>query len=986
MTAAAIFAFLLGINLAVARDVANSGRFSLDGKWRFALAPDAATADAKYGKFYDAAFDSSAFKAITVPSNWTTNDEFEEPHYRRPTEAEGFYLHSFDAPASLQGRRVLLHFDGVWVSAEVWLNGKNIGRHDSGFTSFAIDVSKTIKPGKKNQLAVRVRQRVQSHRFDTNDDWSLPGIYRSVWIEDTPRALYIESVEARSKFDGEYRNADVEVRAMISRNEKAYIFAPSPPFELVATLLRDGKTVATQTYSGATITSGHNGRDVPVTLHVNTPAAWTAETPHLYDLHIDLHYHGELVHTWSDRIGIRDVSTAGGILRVNGQPVKLRGVNRHDEHPDVGRATRHEHWRQDLELMKAANINTIRCAHYPPAEGFLRLCDEMGFYVLNEIPLGYGGDDLSNPLLSEGMFLRLYETVARDRNRPSVIIWDLGNEDPFTSIHLAGLRALKGMDPTRPVLMPFRADTHLPPEIDILAPHYWSAADYDKLAAASRRPIITTEYSHALGPGEFDFGELEQRFDTLTAHPSGAGGCIWIWADQGIRRPVNGRKVLHPMRDKKSYTPYDSSLVAENIIENGAAIIDAHGNDGADGIVNADRTPQRDYWETKAVYAPVRVLVERIAFNANQPALRIPVRNDHDFLNLNTVNIVWTLYRDAEAIDKNEVTLNAPPRVTAHLEIPTSKIVELSRHVYYVDIAFLRADGSEMTRKSVRIGYESTPQPVAPAETKPTAPKVEKLSGVVAVTVADARYEFNSVIGEIASISIAGKRLTDRATLVVWRPADYAERNPLDKRERQYDWDTFMQNIAPKLLKWEIGESSDAIRITASVEYRADDRNAAIATYTYTITDTGILRVALEVEPKLDAPFIPETGLEFSIGKNLTRLTWLGYGPLNSVAGKTAATRFGWWSFAPTDVLSKGNKWSPDWMRFTVADGASLHIRGAQATRLGGDATTGYTVRVLTHQSGAWTKLFPPERPEWYLDTARTKTFSGAFEVVPVAE
>lgn len=969
-----------------ARAAAASGQLSLDGQWRFALAQNAAEADAKFGKFYEASFDSSSFKPITVPSNWTTNDEFESPHYRRPTFSEGFYLHSFDAPASLKNRRVLLHFEGVWVSAEVWLNGKNIGRHDSGFTSFAFDVTKNIKPGKKNEIAVRVRQRVQSHRFDTNDDWSLPGIYRSVWIEDTPRELYIESVDVRTVFDCEYRNATVEVRAMISRNEKAYIFAPSPPFELKATLSRDGKIVATHTYTAATITSGHNGRDVPVTLRVDSPAAWTAETPNLYDLRVDLYYHDKHVHTWSDRIGIRDVSTAGGILRVNGWPVKLRGVNRHDEYPDAGRVTRAEHWRQDLELMKAANINTVRCAHYPPAEGFLRLCDEMGMYVLNEIPTGYGGGELNNPILAEGLFLRLHETVARDRNRPSVIIWDFGNEDPFTSIHLAGLRMLKGLDPTRPVLMPFRADTHLPPEIDILAPHYWSAADYDKLAADSRRPIVTTEYSHALGPGEFDFGELEQRFDTLTAHPSGAGGCIWIWADQGIRRPVNGREVLHPMRDKKRYTPYGAELVAERIIENGAAIIDAHGNDGADGIVNADRTPQRDYWETKAVYAPVRVLAERIAFNANQPALRIPVRNDHDFLDLNTVKIAWTLYRDADAVDKNEVTLAAPPRATAHIEIPTAKITDLAQHVYYADIAFLRADGSEMTRKSVRIGCESTPQPAAPAADNPTKPKIEKHGDIVSVAVGATRYEFNSATGEIASIDMVGKRLTDGATLVVWRPVDYGERNPLDKRERQYDWDTFMRNIAPKLLKWNLDESADAARITAKVEYRADALNTAIATYTYTITNTGVLRVAFEVEPKLDAPFIPELGLEFSIGKTLSRLTWLGYGPLNSVAGKTAATRFGWWSHAPTDAYAQGNKWSPDWTRLTSTAGASLHIRGAQATRLGGDASNGYTLRVLTHQSGGWTKLFPPERPEWYLDLEKTKVFKGAFEVVPVRE
>ncbi len=153
--------------------------------------------------------------------------------------------------------------------------------------------------------------------------------------------------------------------------------------------------------------------------------------------------------------------------------MKLRGVCRHDEHPDVGRATRREHWLVDIKLMKAANINAVRTSHYPPNEGFIRLCDEMGLYVIDEVPMGHGGDLMHDPSLASAALLRAYETVARDRNHPSVIIWSIGNEDPVTNLHLAVIRFVKGMDPTRPVLMPINSDdSALPPEIDILAPHY----------------------------------------------------------------------------------------------------------------------------------------------------------------------------------------------------------------------------------------------------------------------------------------------------------------------------------------------------------------------------------------------------------------------------------------------------------------------------------------------------------------------------------
>jgi beta-galactosidase len=144
--------------------------------------------------------------------------------------------------------------------------------------------------------------------------------------------------------------------------------------------------------------------------------------------------------------------------------VKLRGVNRHDEHPDTGRATTREQWLQDIQGMKAANINYIRAAHYPPAEGFLDLCDELGMYVSDEVPMGEGGNHLEDPGFTGATMLRSYETVARDINHPAVVIWSIGNEDPLTSLHMAAIHTVKALDPTRPVLMPWRPRTGCRPK------------------------------------------------------------------------------------------------------------------------------------------------------------------------------------------------------------------------------------------------------------------------------------------------------------------------------------------------------------------------------------------------------------------------------------------------------------------------------------------------------------------------------------------
>lgn len=348
---------------------------------------------------------------------------------------------------------------------------------------------------------------------------------------------------------------------------------------------------------------------------------------------------GNVTHARTSAVGFRQVSTAGGVFRINGQAVKLRGVCRHDEHPDVGRATRREHWLEDLRLMKAANINMVRTSHYPPAEGFIALADEMGMYVMDEVPMGFGGEFGDDPSFMESGLRRAQETIQRDRNHPSVIIWSIGNEDPFTAMHLAAIRLVKGSDPTRPVLMPCRADDFLPPEVDILAPHYRAPSNLDQLAARSNRVVLTTEYTHAYG--EDGFGGLEESWRALTRHPSGAGGAIWMWQDQGLTRTRTG---------------------ANGQPEKYLQIV----LDGWDGIVSADRKPQRDYWETKAIYAPVSLPEDSARFWPGQAAVQIYLRNDYDFTEFSTVGIRWTVMADDRELAKGEGKVSAAPHAIGY--------------------------------------------------------------------------------------------------------------------------------------------------------------------------------------------------------------------------------------------------------------------------------------------------------------------------------
>ena len=472
---------------------------SLNGKWKFYYAPNEHSADSLFQKgFYKSDFQANDFHEITVPSCWAILG-YEEPVYRTwkdEPQSEGFYIKKFTCPQNFKNKRLLMHFGGVWSSAEIWINGKWVGRHDSGYTSFSYDVSRYINADEENTIAVRVRQVYPEYKCDTYDDWSLGGIYRDVEIESMPAKQRIDKVTVVTDFDKTYTDADLIVKTQCwdgtSTTLPGNYRSPGTPFSLRYLLKKqNGEIVLDKIieYEGHPST----GRLIEEKFHITKPDQWNAETPNIYKLDVSYVDNGKTVQTKNLKIGFREISTKDGIFKINGQAVKLRGVNRHDEWPTVGRATTREHWLKDLQLMKECNINYVRACHYQHAKGFIEMCDSIGMYVGGEICLGGADEMMHDPKFIPGMMLRVTETVERDLNNPSIIYWSVGNEDAFSEMYYQGALVTKALDPTRPVLYPWNADATLPKDIDIVSPHYWTASEYDSLCKASDRPVITTE-------------------------------------------------------------------------------------------------------------------------------------------------------------------------------------------------------------------------------------------------------------------------------------------------------------------------------------------------------------------------------------------------------------------------------------------------------------------------------------------------------------
>ena len=931
---------------------------SLNGTWDFAFAADAPAAD-RLAAFYQDGFQGGSFRPIPVPSNWAL-EGFEEPIYARTRQGgEGFYVFRFQAPATLTGKRVLLHFGGVWDSAEVWLNSAPLGRHDSGFTGFAFDVTPTLKIGAENRLAVRVRQSTKDSAFDTNDDWALGGIYRDVWLEAMPAATYIDRVETSTTFDAQFRDADLNLRVLVSGSRGPGAGArggapagggrgPNTPadYELRAILTGpDGKEVQRTVLA----IPGHRGtaRDTLLAMHVNTPQHWTAETPNLYRLTVELAQGGAVTHARTSAVGFRQISTTGGVLRINGQAVKLRGVCRHDEHPDVGRATRREDWLQDLRLMKAANINMVRTSHYPPAEGFIQLCDEMGMYVLDEVPMGFGGGSGDDPSFMASGLLRAQETIARDRNHPSVIVWDIGNENPFTALHLAMIRFVKGSDPTRPVLMPQRIDEFLPPEIDILAPHYRPPSALDQLAAHSSRPIITTEYTHAYA--EDGFGGLADSWRALTQHPSGAGGAIWMWQDQGLTRTRTG---------------------ANGQPEKYMQIV----TDGWDGIVRADRTPQRDYWEARAVYAPLAVGADPVHFWPGQAQVRVPIRNDYDFTELSTVGVHWSLKADDRELAKGEAKVNAAPHAIGYLALPVDAIKSVKPGVaYYAHLAFLRPDGSEIVERAVELLADGPAS--ESVRTVQSQVRVRSAKTVV-VTAGAASYEFDPVTARLISASAGTAKVISGSRFTIWRPLGA---NDVLNLRMQPDAVPDLNKYSVAVKGWKVTEEAAGVRIDAEAEHTVNEKNSFSVAYTYLIGRDGTLRVEYTVTPHVEFPWLPEIGMEFETAAGLDNLRWLGLGPLDAYPNERTAPILGVYAGRTDSETAKGMK-AIRWAELTSGQGRGFRVEGAPYIRL-----EGRNLRVLPSVVGRSEKGRRPEAPEYRLDTGSSAVFQGSFSVIPMA-
>ena len=571
---------------------------------------------------------------IPVPGCWEQYG-FCTPSYDKAQALTGYYRTTFTVPEAWKGQQVFIRFDGVLYGYDLWVNGKAVGSWRSGYNTAIFDITPYLSKKTATQaLALRVISQFRGSDFDYNDDWAPNGIFRDVTLMAVPKT-HISDLTIRTKNTGEVMVSTAIANAGKDTEVKHEIYDAC----------------------GEKVASGNSPR-----LTVFEPHLWTAETPYLYTLKTTLIQKGgprasskdRTLQTFEHLFGFRELTIDGNILKLNGQPIKLRGVTSHSTDPVTVKVIDEASILRDMKLMKEASVNYIRTSHYPREPRFYELADSLGFYIIDEVPFGYGDKNLSDSTFYPMLQQRAQATIRRDKNHPSVLIWSLGNENPLTDICIRlGDYVKRELDPSRPVCYPqvgsyFRRFNYDFPKVaDIYAPHYPSTSQMADFYQRADRPVIFTEYCHTLG---ISLEDHDRQWDIIERTPGIAGGSVWEWVDQGM-----------PFRGKKEDGRGKMYGCEERVFTSDDGGFEMYGNKGTDGLLYADRTPLPNYYELQQNYARAFVTIDSLS-----PNTQIQCHNRYDFLNLKDhVTFHWTLTNNRDTVMRGAFSPECEPHSAA---------------------------------------------------------------------------------------------------------------------------------------------------------------------------------------------------------------------------------------------------------------------------------------------------------------------------------
>ena len=622
--------------------LASDNYLTLNGTWKFNWVKDA---DQRPTDFYRMDFNDRGWDDMQVPGIWEINGygdpiyvnvgfpwrsqyKNNPPYVPTVNNHVGTYRKEIEIPADWKGRKIFAHFGSVTSNMYLYVNGKFVGYSEDSKLEAEFDLTKYLRPG-KNLIAFQVFRWCDGTYLEDQDFFRYSGVGRDCYLY-ARHTDYIQDIRLTPDLDAQYKDGTLQIAIQMEGKGTA----------AMKLLDKAGKEVATAQIKGSGTT----------TMSVGNPLKWSAETPNLYTLVVNLEKNGQVIESLTQKVGFRKIELKNGQVLVNGQPVLFKGANRHEMDPDGGYVVSKERMIQDIKRMKELNINAVRTCHYPDNNLWYDLCDEYGLYMVAEANveshgMGYGEKTLAkNPLYTKAHLERNQRNVQRSYNHPSIIFWSLGNEAGFGPNFEACYKWIKAEDKSRPVQYEQAGTNEF---TDIYCPMYENYEDCEEYAKGDiDKPLIQCEYAHAMGNSQ---GGFKEYWDLVRKYPKFQGGFIWDFVDQAVRwHTKDGREFYGYGGD---FNPYDAS---DNNFNN-------------NGLISPDRVPNPHAYEVAYFYQ--NIWVNPVDMQKGE----ISIYNENFFRDLSGYYAEWKLMVEGEAVQSGLLTdLKVDPQQTVNQKIPYS--------------------------------------------------------------------------------------------------------------------------------------------------------------------------------------------------------------------------------------------------------------------------------------------------------------------------
>ncbi|KAK2593618.1 Beta-galactosidase (Lactase) [Conoideocrella luteorostrata] len=909
---------------------------------------------------------SVSWEKLMVPGHWQlqgygkpwyTNVQYPipvSPPFVPSENPTGTYRRLFHVPSAWAADSQLrIRFDGVDSAYHVWVNKVLVGYAQGSRNPAEFDISDYVDRGESNELLVKVYQWSDGTYIEDQDQWWLSGIFRDVNLISFCKESRIEDWFIRTDLDENYEHATLHATVDLIAQS---------PWKLLVSVSELGKNGG-QLIASAEAAVKRGDTKAELSIPLQNPRKWTAESPYLYNVEIRLDSKTAAPQVIEQRVGFRKVELKNGLMTVNGVRVHLRGTNRHEHHPHFGRAVPIEFARRDLLLMKQHNFNALRCSHQPNHPALLDLCDELGLWVMDEADLECHGfyDAVARPLdIPEGMDYekrknltfskaaqftsnnptwkgayvdRMESLIQRDKNHPSVIMWSLGNEAFYGDNHKAMYAYAKKVDPGR--LVHYEGDAHaetadmysyMYPSVQRLIRHAKEDGVED---GKYEKPIILCEYAHAMGNGP---GWLDDYEDAFREYPRLQGGFIWEWANHGLWKEDSG---YYAYGGDFGETPHDGTFIM-------------------DGMLNSEHQPTHGLLEFKAINRPVRLRVDND---------KILIENCYSFSDLSHLAATYKLEELGEdAIVLASGVLDLPPvrpGKTSHISLPNAVLVFKSTREVYLTVSVKLAHETSWAGANHEVAFfQHRVQAAATANTEPMALNTlastlhtSSEGSTIMVSGINFGFKFDRARGGLISWTVDGREVLEieKNMGAAIYPSFFRPATDNDVPQSWPYWQRFgVDQLTSQLRSLAVDTSKNNVVVVNAHTFitppvLAWGFNCEIE---YTITNNGLLRVNMtRLSPTGSVPdHIPRIGFNLRISKALDQVKWFGLGPGESYPDKKSSQRHGIWQVGhvadlhvPYDVPQEnGNRMDTRWVKLTDHQPKPSGIR---ARRIGDDAT-----------------------------------------------